>query len=263
MSFQPVIAGTGITAWAFLQRTYDSQYAAFTGTGTARRDADYFSENISAVKTAEDLVSDRRLLQVALDAFGLGDDLNNRYFLQRVLEDGTSADDALANRLADDRYRKFSEAFGFGPGSAPRTSEPGFAADMLERAEAQRFEIAIGAQDETLRIALNAMRELPEIAGGEQSETAKWFAVMGQPPLRSLFETALGLPPEFGQIDIDKQQSILRDKAVSAFGTSDLSQFSTPEAQEALITRYLARAQISGLGAGNSSAANALALLQG
>ena len=90
MSYQPVVAGTGLVAWRFLQRTYNLQFENFQQSAQLQRDTDYFLENISKVKTAEDLVSDRQLLSVALGAFGLQDDLDNKYFLKRVLGDGTS-----------------------------------------------------------------------------------------------------------------------------------------------------------------------------
>ena len=79
--FQPVIPVSGLAGWRFLQRTYDSQFETFSKGAVLQRDAEYFRENIGQVRTAEDLTSDRRLLNVALSAFGLQDDINNRYFI--------------------------------------------------------------------------------------------------------------------------------------------------------------------------------------
>lgn len=47
-----------------------------------RNDEAYFRAKIGSVKTAEQLVSDRRLLKVALGAFGLEADINNRFHPQ-------------------------------------------------------------------------------------------------------------------------------------------------------------------------------------
>lgn len=262
MTFQPVVAGAGIVGWRFLQATYDKQFEAFATSPQLARDTDYFIENIGSITSAEGLVSDRRLLSVALGAFGLQDDINNKYFIQRILEDGTLDDDALSNKLADDRYGKLSAAFGFGPGEVRTT---GSLIKMLEVAsdnETGSFEIAVGETDEVMRIALYAQHELVDIAGDSLTESTKWFSVIGLPPLREMFETALGLPEGFGQVDIDKQVEMFQDRLQSMTGSSDIAQFTDPEALERITNLYLARAQIEQFNTATSSAAIALQLLQ-
>ncbi|QBF29710.1 DUF1217 domain-containing protein [Thalassococcus sp. S3] len=262
MSFQPVIPTQGIAGWRFLQRTYDQQFEAFNQGAQIKRDAEYFEEKIGEVRTAEDLVSDRRLLGVALGAFGLQDDINNRFFVQKILEDGTASDDALANRLADERYKRFSEALGFGPGQVPQTLTTGFADQILEQFRAQSFEIAVGEQDETMRIGLFAERELTILAESGKSDRAQWYSMMSLAPLRKMFETAMGLPEAFGQLDIDKQLEIFQDKAGREFGAETLADFLQPDIQEKLLNTYLARSQLNAFNSASSGASVASTLLQ-
>ena len=262
MSFQPVIPIGGIAGWRFLERTRDSQFDTFTQGAQLKRDAEYFAENIGSIASAEDLIKDRRLLNVALGAFGLQDDINNKAFIQKILEDGTVADDALANRLADDRYKKLSEAFGFGPSELMATGDSTAMADIVDRFKIQEFETAVGNQNESMRIAMYAGREIAEIAGDDMSENAKWFTLLGQAPLKKFFETAMGLPSAVGQLDLDRQLEIYKDKTLSLTGSSDVSQFTDPEVLEDLTIRYLARAQIEEFNASFNPAANALFLLQ-
>ncbi|MEO1420436.1 MAG: DUF1217 domain-containing protein [Pseudomonadota bacterium] len=261
--FQPVIIANGLSGWQFLQATYERQTSSFNESPQFERDTDYFIENISSIQTAEELVSDRRLLTVALGAFGLQDDIDNRFFIQKMLEEGTSADDALANRFADTRYRDLSEAFGFGPGETRGASQSGFADRVVERYQAASFEIAAGEQDETMRLALYAERLVPEVTSSSGSENSKWFSIMGQPPLRQVFETALGLPSAFGQVDIDQQLVVFKERAESTFGVSNPAEFADPEKLDQLITTYIARAQLDSFGAGQSGASIALTLLSG
>ena len=262
MSFQPVIPGAGLAGWRFLQRTYDAQFQAFNGAPRLQRDAEYFSANIRDIGSAEDLVKDRRLLGVALSAFGLQSDIDNRYFIQRILGDGTRSDDALANRLSDERYKKLSAAFGFGPGETVATADSAKMGDIVTQHLQQSFEVSVGEQDDTMRIALYAQRELADLARRDASEETKWYTLMGLPPLRSMFETALGLPKAFGQIDIDQQLEVFRDKTRAITGTATVSQFADPEAIDRITTLYLARSQISSFSASTSSGANALTLLR-
>ncbi len=262
MTYQPIVPLPGIAGWNFLQNTYDTQFDAFTSSPQIQRDTEYFSENISGITSAEDLIADRRLLSVALGAFGLSEDIDNRAFLQRILEDGTEARDALANRLADDRYAAFSDAFGFGPSQLPQTLFPGFADRIVDLYKAQEFEAAVGTQDESMRIALYAQRELANIANDGGSQDAQWFRIMGQPPLREMMETALGLPESFGQIDIDRQNSEFQDRARQQFGSDVLQDLVEPERLSQITTAYLARAQINSLGTSATSGSIALSLLQ-
>ncbi|NOD65135.1 MULTISPECIES: DUF1217 domain-containing protein [unclassified Ruegeria] len=261
MTFQPVVPSGGIVGWRFLQRTYEGQFQSFSSSAANDRETKYFMENIGKVQSAEDLVSDRRLLQVALGAFGLEGDLDNRFFVQKILEDGTQADDALSNRLADKRYREFSDAFGFGPGAVRKTA---LRTNMEEIAQANlsaRFEIAVGASDETMRIALYAQRELAELANSTSSADTKWFDLMGLPPLRSMMETALGLPPSFAQLDIDAQLVEFKDRLFQLTGSENLAQFSDQNAVTELTDTYLARSQIAQLQNTISPAQTALILL--
>lgn len=261
MSFQPVLVSNGIAGWRFLQRTYDSQLQSFSKSAARNREADYFTEKIGTVKSAEDLVSDRRLLQVALGAFGLQDDINNTYFVRKILEDGTTSPDALANKLSDKRYREFSKAFGLGPGEIRTTGLVTFMEDIVARHEAAGFETAIGTQDESMRIALYAQHELKALAEDRSGENAKWFSLMGVPPLRQMMETALGLPSGLGRIDIDQQLEIFKDKLQALTGSDLISQFTDSETVEKVTIAYLARVQINSQVIGTSAAQNALTLL--
>ncbi len=192
--FQPVLPFGGLPGWRFLQDTYDRQIETFSKSIELKRDADYFSAKIATVESAEDLVKDRRLLNVALGAFGLQDDINNRYFIRKILEEGTTNDDSLANRFADPKYADFSKSFGFGPSETRKTTEADFPAKIVELFQTNSFEVSAGEQDPTMRIALYATREVADLAESEGSIDTKWFTIMGDPPLRSVFERALVCP---------------------------------------------------------------------
>lgn len=260
--FAPVIPSTGLVGWRFLQRTYDSQFNAFTQSAQLNRTTDYFAENIGKISSAKDLVSDRRLLEVALGAFGLQDDIDSRFFIQKILEEGTTADDALANRFSDSRYKDFSSAFGLGPGEQSNLKEPEFIADIVARFQANSFEIATGTQDDSMRIALFVQREMPSLAGDDVSNDAKWFTVMGQPPLRAAFEKALNLPASFGQADIDQQLVVFKQRARAVFGSDDMSLFADTTAVDELVTKYIVKSQLDAFSATASPASIALSLLQ-
>lgn len=260
MTFQPVIPLGGYAGWTFLQRTLDTQKEAFVQTSSFERTTDYFRANISKITTAEELVADRSLLEVALGAFGLDDDINNKAFIQKVLEEGTLAEDSLANRLSDSSYSSLSLEFGFGD-LGSRTGLSTFADTILNRYEDRQFERAVGDVNNDMRLALNLSTGLEDIFAQDLSEDSQWFAVMGNTPVRTIFETALGFPSSFGAIDIDQQLTAFQDRAQSTFGTDQVSDFADPELQEKLIRLYLVQSQAAAF-ASVSGSSVALSLLQ-
>lgn len=226
------------------------------------RDTQAFLDRVADIRTAKEFVQDRQVLKVALGAFGLDGDIDNRFFVRKVLEDGTMAEDALANKLADKRYREFSAAFGFGPGAVRQTASVDRMEAIVGQYRTQSFEVSVGENDETMRIALYAQRRLSEIAGDGNSESTRWYAVLGLPPLRKLFETGLGLPAAFSQLDLDRQVETLREKLQRATGAAEIGQFTDPAKLGRLTDLFLARSQVQDFGSSLSPAANALALLQ-
>ena len=262
MSFTPALPFSGYAGWTFLKRTMPTQAATFNAAAQNKRDEDYFRANIGKIDTAAQLVNDRRLLNVALRAFGLENDINNRFFIQKVLQDGTFKPDALANKLANKQYQKLSAAFGFGDFPVPRSKISDFADKILPQFRDRQFEIAVGQQNADFRLALNLQRELPEIAQKpNSSENAKWFSVMGSPPLRKVFETALGLPQSTGTLDLDLQLNVFKSRARAQFGSDSLSQFAEPAALDRLTRRFITRSESLAFeqsGAGNA----ALTLMQ-
>jgi hypothetical protein len=261
MSYQPIIPVGGLVGWSFLQRTMENQTAAFNSDAVLTRDTDYFEANIGKIDTAEQLVGDRRLLRVALGAFGLQDDIDNKYFIQKMLEDGTINDDALSNRLTDPRYKELVSAFGFGDFDIPSSKISDFGTKITAAFRERSFEVAVGEQNDDMRLSLNADRELVDLAADSSSNDAKWFKILGSSPLKSVFQAALAMPSAFGQLDIDKQLELFKDRAESVFGTSEISDFSDPALREKLIERQLLMSQINSFQT-SSSASIALTLLQ-
>ena len=261
MTFNPVVPVSGYAGWTFLNRTLAKQTDAFVKSPEIKRDEDYFRANIGKINTAEELVKDRRLLKVALGAFGLDADLNNKAFIQKVLKDGTLNADGLSSKLADKQYQKLSAAFGFGDFAMPRSKLSDFPEKIITAYRARQFEAAVGNQDGDLRLALNAQRELATLATKSSTEPVKWLGILGNSALKQVFTKALGLPASIGSVDLDQQMQVFQDRAQAAFGDKTVSQFTDPAKVESLVRRFLVRAQADAISSQSGSSA-ALAMLQ-
>jgi hypothetical protein len=100
--------------------TYQSMTRDMTRTTTqvesepqVKRETDYYLANIGKVKTVDDFVSNTRLFNYAMKAFGLEDMTYAKAFMTKVLNEGVSDPDSFANKLTDPRYKAFAEAFNF------------------------------------------------------------------------------------------------------------------------------------------------------
>jgi hypothetical protein len=264
MFFQPAIGVGGYSGWLILQRTEGRQREVFENSATLERNVAYFRDNIQNALTAKDLVSDRRLLTVALGAFGLGEEIDKRAFVRKVLEEGTENDDAFANRLNEPRYRALAEAFGYGnidAGSSVLLEE--FREDIIARYKVRAFDLAVGEVDNDMRLALNFRRDIAAVATQDGTERAAWFRIVGQQPLREVLATAMNLPQEVSQLDIDRQQEIFADKASQLFGGSDPTMFEDPEMVEEVLRRFFLVRQTQNGPSALTPGFSALTLLQG
>ncbi|WP_134679699.1 DUF1217 domain-containing protein [Paracoccus ravus] len=243
MTYTVQLPAGGYTGWKFLERTAQTQRAIFENDSTIRRSRDYFLQNMPEVKEAEDLISNYRLLNVALQAYGLETDIGNKRFITKVLEADPEDKTSLVNRLSDKRYLHLCEAF-----AKFRSDEADQSAlalkDMAVLFNTRSFERNIGSQYQEIELALNAQRELPELARREVSENTKWYQLLSSKPLRKVFEGAFGLSSNFGQLPIDRQVSEMRSKLEKLTGSSDLAQFEDGKQFDKLLNRYLLRSQI-------------------
>src|SRR5208337_12681 len=71
----------------------------------------YYQANIGKVTSIQDFVGNYRLLSYALNAYGLGDQINNKALITKVLEGGVSNPKSLANTLPNANWKAFATAF--------------------------------------------------------------------------------------------------------------------------------------------------------
>lgn len=263
MTYSVTLPLSGYAGWTFLKRTQEKQQTLLSQNAVQQRDEAYFREKIGSIDTAEQLVADRRLLSVALGAFGLENDINNKFFIRKVFESSILEPKSLANKLSDKRYKEMAETFGFGTFSTPSTKLSTFADTILTKFRQQSFETSVGEVNGSMRIALYAERALPELAQKNQSQTTKWYTVIGSEPLRNLFQTVFNLPSSFGMLDVDQQLGTLQKKAKTMFGSDSVNQFTNPETMQKLLRNYIVRAEIANGTIGSTTkGASALQLLQ-
>ncbi|WP_425071561.1 DUF1217 domain-containing protein [Sagittula sp. S175] len=219
-----------------------------------------FEAKIASVNSVDDLISDPDLLKVALGAFGAEDRINSRNLLKRVFTEGTQDSNGLANVLNDRSLISMAKAFGFDAKPKIAIQADNFADNIIDNYQRQMFEDAIYEVDSTIGTAISFQNAAPALAGMDSSDNTKWFNVLGDSMMRNVFETALGLPSGFSQIDIDKQLEVLKEKAQNRFGIKKFTELEDTAIVNRVIYSYLLQSQASTIG-GSGSQQIALTLL--
>ena len=261
--FQPAIPIGGYAGWKVFERSAARQKEAFGDQAVVQRDLTYFKEKISSIRRPEDLVRDRRLLSVALGAFGLEDEINKKAFVRRALDDGVLDPRSFANRLNDPRWRAFATAFSAENLALGRFELTSARDDVAARYIERAFERSVGDVDADFRLAMNFRREIAAVASSANADRVGWLQIMGQRPLRAVVEAALGLPSSIANLDIDRQRALFEQKSEAAFGTASPKAFLEDANVELALRRFFARSAIEAGPGTETRGAAALSLLGG
>lgn len=260
--FTPAVPVGGYAGFKIFERSQERQLSAFSRAPDIQREIAYFRERSRDVDGVSDFVVDRRLLSVALGAFGLESELPKRAIIRRVLEEPPGDAKSFINRLNDPRWRAFAQSFSFSDGQ-PRFADASFQNAIASRYAERSFERAVGEVDPNVRLALNFRREIRAIAENPDAGRVGWFQILAQQPLRRVVETAFGLPSSLARLDVARQREILEEKAAAFLGSRSPGVFVDPDAVETTLRRFFLSQSAQQGALPTTPGAAALAVLSG
>jgi len=192
---------TTTTAYLALSQNL-TRYQAMTAAEPAVKSATaYYEANIGSVTSIEDLVGNYRLLSYALDAYGLGDQIESTALITKVLEGGVSSPNSLANSLSNPAWRAFAAAFNFVGAGASSVSSASEVETTTSDYVGRQLETDQGAQNAGVGLALYFQRVAPTVT----SE----YGILADPNLLEVVQTIFGLSPATGAENIDTQAQTL------------------------------------------------------
>ena len=207
------------------------RYQAMTAAEPAVKTATaYYEANIGSVTSIHDFVGNYRLLSYALDAYGLGDQINATALITKVLEGGVSNPNSLANTLSNSAWKAFAAAFNFvGAGASSVSSATGVETTTSDYVE-QQLESDQGAQNAGVELALYFQRVAPTVT----SE----YGILADPNLLEVAQTIFGLSPATSAENIDTQAQTLS-------GLMPISDLQDPTKLQQLTERFTAMYDLS------------------
>ena len=161
----------------------------------------YYEANIGSVTSIQDFVGNYRLLSYALDAYGLGDQINATALITKVLEGGVSNPNSLANTLSNSAWKAFAAAFNFVGDGASSAASPNAVQTTTSDYVEQQLESDQGAQNVGVELALYFQRVAPTVT----SE----YGILADPNLLEVAQTIFGLSPATSAENINTQAQTL------------------------------------------------------
>ncbi|MGE7371271.1 DUF1217 domain-containing protein [Neorhizobium sp. NPDC001467] len=109
-------------SYDLVNRDLSASLKRVSNQSAVKREAEYYEANIGKVTTVDEFMDDYRLYAYAMKAYGLEDMTYAKAFMKKILDSDLSDDDSFANKLTDDRYRDFANAFNFSAAGATAQS---------------------------------------------------------------------------------------------------------------------------------------------
>ena len=183
----------------------------------------YYQANIGKVTSISQFVGNYRLLSYALDAYGLGDQINNTALITQVLQGGVTNPKSLANTLSNNQWKAFATAFNFvGQGAASVS-----AASAVETTEnnyvEQQLESDQGNEDPGVQLAMYFQRVAPTVTSS--------YGLLADKNLLEVVQTIFGISPDTTNID---------QEAKEVSNLIPLSELQDPTKVKQLVERFTA-----------------------
>jgi hypothetical protein len=157
----------------------------------------YYQANIGKVTTVQGLVSNYRLLSYALQAYGLGDQVDDKALITKVLEGGVTNPKSLANTLPNPAWKAFAAAFDFGATGAAAPNSASSVATTTNDYVEQQLESDQGETDPGVQLALYFARVAPTVTSA--------YGILGNQNLLEVVQTIFGLSSTASTSQIDAE----------------------------------------------------------
>ena len=185
----------------------------------------YYKANIGKVTSISQLIGNYRLLSYALQAYGLGDQINNKALIKQVLTQGTTSSRALANTLPNGNWKKFAAAFNFSATGAGAVNSAASVTKATGAYVEQQLEADQGATDPGVELALYFERVAPTATNS--------YSILGDRNLLEAVQTIFNLPATASASQIDKQ-------AVAIGKLAPVADLKDPKKLQQLVLRFTA-----------------------
>ncbi|WP_319532048.1 DUF1217 domain-containing protein [uncultured Cohaesibacter sp.] len=182
-----------------------------------------YLEKIRDIKTVDEFIEDYDVFSYAMKAFGLEDMTYAKAYMRKVLDEGVSSDEAFANKLTDERFRTFAEAFNFEQFGEATTSFEKVQQDVVDMYVRQTLEDQEGEDNTGVQLALYFERKAGNITNAME--------LLADPALAEVTRTLVGIADEAAGSDLDLQAAMIEERI-------DIEDLQDPDKVKELLVRF-------------------------
>lgn len=206
-----------------ISRNQDRYESMVRARPDVKRDVEYFQANIGKITSAEELLKDDKLYRFVMEAFDLGSQTYARALIRKVLDEGVTEPNALANRMNDTKFKEMATVLAFYETGGATLKEPEIVQAIVERYIDVKKEVSAEEKNPAVRLALYFERKAGRINN--------WYQVLADRALQKVVFTALDIPEQSALGDIDR----LVDKLKKRF---DIADFQDPAKLQTFLDRF-------------------------
>lgn len=222
----PISGMSALLGLQLVDATSDRQAEMIRSSAQHARAIAGFRERMGDIETVDQLMADHDLYVFVMKAFDLEEQIFGKAMIGKILKSDINDSSSLVNRLTDPRFREMHKVLGFGNSGTTNfnTLWSSWREEMVDRYVQRQIINSQAERNEAVGLALEFRRK----AEGVKSA----YDILKDSDLSTVLRTALGIPDETAQLDIDRQAEIIN-------GKFDLKKLQDPAEVEKLIRKYV------------------------
>lgn len=198
--------------------------ARYAKTGAVQSEIDYFRAKVGKVATVDDFLKDYRLLQFALTAYDMEDQLQYPARIKQILKDDPTASGALVNRMTNAGYRQINADFAFFKKGTAQLKNATFIDGLVEKYKSARYEMSLGELNPAVSDAMYFERKISKVKNA--------YEIIGDPVFFDVALTALNIPRSVAATKVERMKATIESKL-------DMTKLSDANYRRKLVERYL------------------------
>jgi Protein of unknown function (DUF1217) len=183
-----------------------------------------FTQGVTNAKSVSQLLANPAVMKVLLTANGLGDQAAYTALATKVLTSNLSDPKSLANTLTDSRWKTLAQTYDFATNGLKAIQQPATIAAVADGYAQVTWRTTQDAVTPGLSNALAFKTKASTITSVDQ--------ILGDPMLRTVVTTALGVPQQIAFQPLTAQENAISSRL-------DIKQFQDPKFVEKFVQRYL------------------------
>lgn len=216
--------GSTLLQLDFLNRTRETQLDRWRASPMETRAIDKFKEGAREIHSLDDFMKNDAVYNFVMKAYGLEEMAFAKAFIRKIVEEGTSDPDSMANKMIDPRYKELAKDLGFDTfANGTKVRNPAFIERTVEKYVVGGFEAEQGETNVGVQLSLYFERKASSITN--------WYQVLGDKALTQVVRTALGIPQAMAGLDVDKQVEFLERRM-------NIEDFQDPAKVKKFVSRF-------------------------